>query len=329
VVVSFEIGGLHNAIRAVPRNSQIVKSLIERGFVARYLAGGRLLYYQDGALFGAPMDPNRLELTGPAVPLVDGVNFDTYWGPAFDASTGGIVVYRRDLVGINRRIAWLDANGQIEFVSDKPGGYIQPRLAPDGKRLALTIDQEGKRSVWVCDLARKTMTRLGMDPSQQDNPVWTPDGAYLLFHSGQTLGWMRSDGSGAIERLKGDGQDITPEEVSPDGRWILFDRVGQTGDGSGLWQAKLEFSAGMLALIDPKPLPGHKNHANFRISPDGRWLAYSALLEASRGRSSSRASRQMAQAALNGRRQFKVDPIRRGPAPDSGYSSGLWMGTSW
>jgi hypothetical protein len=39
------------------------------GYYGRYVPSGHLLYVHQGTVYAAPMDVNRLELTGPAAPV--------------------------------------------------------------------------------------------------------------------------------------------------------------------------------------------------------------------------------------------------------------------
>lgn len=84
-----------------------------------------------------------------------------------------------------------------------PRPYWQPRLSPDGRRLAVYIE-EGKNDVWVCDLAVSTFTRLTFEANNW-NPLWTPDGKRVTFQSTRAgaanLFWRAADGSAAEERL--------------------------------------------------------------------------------------------------------------------------------
>ena len=47
--------------------------LINGGAGARYVPTGHLVYMLNGALMAVPFDADRLETTGTAVPLLDGV----------------------------------------------------------------------------------------------------------------------------------------------------------------------------------------------------------------------------------------------------------------
>jgi hypothetical protein len=62
------------------------------------------------------------------------------------------------------------------------GTYFQPRLSPDGNRLAVTVGGGDHDDVWLYDLARKTWSRF---TSEGNNgfPLWTPDGHRLTYVS--------------------------------------------------------------------------------------------------------------------------------------------------
>jgi hypothetical protein len=56
------------------------KNLVHRGYYGRYVRSGHLIFVRDGALFAAPMDISRLELTGPAVSVVEHVTSNVNFG---------------------------------------------------------------------------------------------------------------------------------------------------------------------------------------------------------------------------------------------------------
>jgi eukaryotic-like serine/threonine-protein kinase len=255
-------------------NDGKLKTLVENCTYGRYLAGGYLVYYQRGKLFAAPMDIGRLELTGPAVPLVDGV-FNSGAGRAdFDLSASGTLVYQRGTEGTKLVSSWIYASGKIEPALSKPGNYSTLRLSPDGARVALSVVQDGKQNIWVYDLSRETFTRLTSDTGPELFPTWTADGGFIAFRSGDTLAWTRSDGSGTVERLTGVSRNAAPWSFSADGKWLAF---WPLQPGSDLWIAPAEQMPGSLRLGQPKPLlqqAGSKGAP--AISPDGRWLAYAS-----------------------------------------------------
>jgi hypothetical protein len=89
-----------------------------------------LVYYRQGTLFAVPMDAARLELTGPAVPLVNGVSTAAGLGRAeFDLSRTGTLVYRGGTGGNSFELSWLYASGKTERVLPASGSYLTP-LSP-------------------------------------------------------------------------------------------------------------------------------------------------------------------------------------------------------
>src|SRR5262249_32475629 len=154
--------------------------------------------------------------------LVSHVSFDTYWGSSFDASPSGVIVYRRDLTGFDRRIAWLDQSGALDWMAPEKAAYREPRLSGDGKRLAIIIVQDGKSRVWIRDLMRHTSQPVGAAEDQTDSPVWLRNGEALLLRANGSLAWVSGEGAGPIHKVEGDvPAGIGPRDTTPDGR-LLF-----------------------------------------------------------------------------------------------------------
>jgi len=225
-------------------------------------------------LLAAPVDLGRGELTGPPSPLVEGVARDHVHGADFDVAPSGTLVYRKGAAGAKRDLVWLDPSGVKESVGLKPGGYITPRLSPDGKHVALTIVSEGQAHLWTFDLAHRTMTRLTFGGEPKCCPVWTPDGKFLMFSSNGALAFVLSDGSGKQERLTPAERNSVPWSISRDGEWLAFHR-NDLETGTDVWVAPLERTPGTLRVGQAKAMvrrPGIQ--AAPSISPDGRWMAH-------------------------------------------------------
>src|SRR6202043_4122011 len=56
------------------------RNLIQGGTNPRYAPSGHLVYAQGGSLMAVPFDPQRLAVTGAAVPVVEGVLQSTFSG---------------------------------------------------------------------------------------------------------------------------------------------------------------------------------------------------------------------------------------------------------
>ena len=250
------------------------KLLMENSTYGRYLASGYLIYFQRGALFAAPMDASRLELSGPSVPFLNGVSSSGLGRADFDLAASGTLVYRRNAAQERVNPSWLYSSGKVEPVLPKPGNYSTPVLSPDGTRLALSVIRDGKQNLWVYNFRRETFTRLTFGAAPELMPAWTPDGEFVAFRSGNGLAWMRSDGSGKVERLADVSPNAGPWSFSADGKWLTF---WPLQPGSDLWVAPVERAPGVLRLGQPQPLlQGGGSKGAPAISPDGRWLAYTS-----------------------------------------------------
>jgi len=222
----------------------------------------------------APFDIQRLAVTGAAVPVVEGVLQRSPLNGAAQygfSNTGSLIYLSASGQGFQRRLVWVSRNGTERYLSAPPRPYRNPRLSPDGRRIAVAIDERDMQ-VWLYDLARETLSRLTFEGSINNNPIWTPDGQRITFTSaGRSDGglfWQLADGSGGLERLCCDGGSGAPASSwSPDGQLIAGGGAGGTGDLAVLRRGDRQ--AQILLQT-----PFGEGAAMF--SPDGRWLAYSS-----------------------------------------------------
>ncbi|MTI31887.1 amidohydrolase family protein [Xanthovirga aplysinae] len=111
---------------------------------------------------------------------------------------------------------------------------VQPRFSPDGKKIAFTSDAGGGDNIWIMNNDGSQAHQVSKEDFRLlNNPVWTPDGQYLIarkhFTSERSLGageiWMYhiSGGKGIqLTKRKNDQQDVNEPWVSPDGRYVYF-----------------------------------------------------------------------------------------------------------
>src|SRR5262245_20266365 len=69
--VASGFGNANIVVQPLPSGAR--KVVLRRGLYGRYLTSGHLVYVQDGTLFAAPFDLDRLETSGPSVPVLEGV----------------------------------------------------------------------------------------------------------------------------------------------------------------------------------------------------------------------------------------------------------------
>jgi Tol biopolymer transport system component len=246
------------------------RNLIPEGTEPRYAPSGHLVYAQGESLMAAPFDPQRLKVTGAAVPVVEGVlQSTTFTGAAqysFSA-TGSLAYVSGGIQGTQSRLVWVSRNGAEQPLAAPAHAYDTPRISPDGRQIAVSIDKQ----IWRYDLARETPTRFTFEGSANGTPVWTPDGKRIAFQSNKEgqikVFWQLADGSGGLERLTTGEYIQAPHSWSPDGRLLAFIEVNPT-TGIDIW---------VLRLSDRKAQPFLQtrfNEGGPRFSPDGRWLAY-------------------------------------------------------
>jgi Tol biopolymer transport system component len=105
--------------------------------------------------------------------------------------------------------------------------------------------------------------------------VWSPEGTRILYYSSAAdaagLHVQPATGAGRSERvLAGSGGELVPTDWSRDGRFIFYD-ASSDRTRQDVW---------VLPMTgDRKPYPflsGPFDESQARISPDGRWLAYTS-----------------------------------------------------
>ena len=288
--VSTEVDiGAGAALVAVDLASGARTTVHPGGYFGRYVASGHLLYVQDDTLFALPFDPRRLAATGAAWRLIDSVMADGARGSAqFAVSSTGTMAY---VHGRNifeaRPLAWMDRSGTQAVVRAEPAEWLNPDVSPDGRYIAMDIRADGHRDIWVYEWARGSLTRLTTEPTNEEFPVWTPDGTrivYRVFTSstdpvGSSLVWKRADGTGAAQVLvRGPGHAQAGLVASHQAPARLRRRHpgprGRRRDDPAD-RGRRVLAAG--CLDDPPPfVNGAARERLPSFSPDGRWLAYSS-----------------------------------------------------
>jgi dipeptidyl aminopeptidase/acylaminoacyl peptidase len=249
------------------------KQLLNLTSSVLYAAPGYLLFARAGTLLAQPFDPDQLELKGDAVPIIQGVQFSALNGKAAVAvSDNGILAYRLAPSAGQLRLVFVDRKGVEQPLTAPPHAYRNPRLSPDGQRIAVTIDEGGSQE-WLLDTSRGTLSRLTFEGSYNGGTAWTPDGKRITFGSDRSgprnLFWQPADGSGPAERLMTVNGNQVAGSWSSDGQALLFEETGP-GTGFDIWSYR-------TSDHKAQPLLNTRfNEISPRFSPDGHWMTYAS-----------------------------------------------------
>jgi Tol biopolymer transport system component len=205
-----------------------------------YVSPGFLLYLREGTLMAQRFDPETLEIIGQAVPVVDQVDYDPGFSRgAFSVSQEGSLVYSQNSRE-SRHLAWYDRQGnRVVTVGDKDY-YEHFSISPDGTKVAL--DRRATHSkttdIWVIDLDLKTTSRFTFDNDVDSFPIWSPDGARIVFSSDRkgSLDLFQKPVAGDHEEelLLSCEAEVRPLDWSSDNRYVLYERTS-VDTRSDLW----------------------------------------------------------------------------------------------
>jgi eukaryotic-like serine/threonine-protein kinase len=214
--------------------------------------------------------------------------------------------------------------GNLELsVVDREGRSLQtidaerpwtPRFSPDGRRVAYGAFGQGRQSsdLWVTDLATSKTQRLTDDDDDANDPQWSPDGGALVFSAsapgGKDLRVSKLATRVSKQLASRDGTQF-PSDWLPDGSALLVTEA--SGDGHDI----------LVQPTDGTParpyLATAADERSARISPDGRWVAYTSS-ESGRDEvyvdSYPKAGRRIVISASGG-----ADPIWRGDGRELYY----------
>lgn len=167
-----------------------------------------------------------------------------------------------------------------------------PRFSPDGKKIAFISDRDGCENIWIMNVDGSDKKQITKEKERQlNNPVWTPDGQYVIgrkhYRNTRSAGagemWMYHIGGGS------DGLQITKRrdwehsagepELSPDGKFMYYSediRPGQTWEynadpnGTVYVIKRINLETGEIESV----ASGAGGSVRPEISPDGKVLAF-------------------------------------------------------
>jgi len=276
-IVGWQGDNAHVRVEAMLLKDRRRRTLVEGATFGRYAASGHLLYVRNGVVFARRFDPERIEVSGPEVPVLNGVEYSTYDGAAqFDSSRTGTLVYRARRTGSNlKTVQWMDAAGRLEPLLSTPGDYRAIKLSPDGRRLALAMDDGSTRDVYVYDVnSGRPATRLTTGGSVPDSAlVWSRDGRYIFFRAKNATWWIPSDTASQPRQLV---NGFSVSGTTSDGTRLLA-TINTRETRTDTWLLPFTEESEGPRAGQPEPLlRGPFSEIATGSSADGRWVAYTA-----------------------------------------------------
>ena len=235
------------------------------------IAGTGDLVYRDadGRLLAVPFDPQALRPAGTPVTVLEGV------AEGASIARDGTLLYAAGVPRAHSDLVLVSRDGTARFVdSTWTGAFTTLALSPDGARIAVSMLESGAEHLWVKSLAGGVPLRLTSGGDQHTSPAWSADGASVRYtRFAPDSNWFearRADGTGGVQVLQ-HGRDWVIENVaSRDGAWILQREYRRDGRREIYARRATGDTATRLAVR------GGGQDVSPALSPDGRWLAYTA-----------------------------------------------------
>ncbi|MBK5292408.1 MAG: protein kinase [Acidobacteriia bacterium] len=236
----------------------------------QYVQPDTLLVEHTGGLAAVRFDADSKE-PGDTVLLATELRVNAGGTPTFSASTDGrVIAYLTGTVHGEQLVLYDRTGKKLETLAGAdPRETSHVEMSPDGKRLLLERGAANNTDLWTVDLGRKVVSKLTFNPASEGPGVWSADGQKVYFYttrpeSGPAIFEIPANGAGT-EKLV--AKTYTHHmHASPDGKYLMFERVRDTNAGLATLDLKNENK--MAMYLEKAGL----NSPQF--SPDSRFVAY-------------------------------------------------------
>lgn len=242
-----------------------------------YTSAGYILFYRERNLLAQAFDTKTLQIKGEPIPVAKEVQyFPQIYGALFSASQNGVLLYQTQAGSGVSQLLWFDRNGKQIGSLGSGANQANPRISPDGKKVALNIadPQTGNMDIWIYESTGGIPSRFTSDPAFESGPIWSSDGSKIAFNSIQSSGRQvrqkNSTGAENEEVLLLTPRTRYPTDWSPDGRFLMH-LVFDPTSNLELWTLP-DGSDGKPILFMKAPFGVSQG----QFSPDGRWVAYTS-----------------------------------------------------
>jgi dipeptidyl aminopeptidase/acylaminoacyl peptidase len=174
-------------------------------------------------------------------------------------------------------LVWVDRSGRVvgRAISEPLGDPKQPRLSPDGTRLAIVTGPAANNELWIHDLGGRPPIRL-VDEGFYTSPVWSPNGTRIAYASSRRPG--EPNRPAQVYTIPSNGSVLDPEPLLRPEALSPRPEVWTQGD-------ELLFVVGIGDIVATPAGPQGEvrevvvtqyQERDPALSPNGRWLAYAS-----------------------------------------------------
>ncbi|MBP6572315.1 MAG: protein kinase [Gemmatimonadales bacterium] len=251
------------------------RTLVANAAGAWYSPTGHLLYTdRAGGLFANGFDLKTLALTGGAVPVIDGVNPNSF---AMSA-TGEALYTVGGSAGAGSALMWVERDGRTTPVdSSWQGNFQYPTISPDGQAFTVSV-VDGATHLWL-RRGDGTKQKLTQNGSINWRASWSPDGRSIAFvtnprssgdRDATDIYQMPIDGNTPPTLLHKHSYGLWEAELSRDGEWLVY-RSDEADAQTAIRARRLRGDTATIPLV-----VAGSSSMQAALSPDTRWLAYIA-----------------------------------------------------
>ena len=236
---------------------------------SQFLPPDRVMYSKNGVLYSSRFDVRSLQVSGEVTTIATNLPnlfFGNSHAVHFALSRSGALVHLAGSQQPRNRLALIDRQGgRITALRDSVG--TRPRFSPDGR--SIVVEDSGH--VWIVDLARGGTRSLFSTGGLSYVPVWNADGSRIIssiYDGGPAQLWSFSVNNPAdVKRLAPSSRRRYATSFTADGKIMAFYET-TPATKADIW---------LLEGDSARPwLTEAHNEFHPRISPDGRWLAYTS-----------------------------------------------------
>jgi Tol biopolymer transport system component len=274
ILVSYWTGGMMSSrLAAVARDDKRIDMLGLDGMATLGVIDDHLIYSTAGAaIYAVPYDTRRGRPTGDPIMVADRVAVGGTGAAMADMSDNGSLVFLSGSATSNLML--YDNAGAPRPLLNEARPYAQPRYSPNGRQIAVSVGGRTSSDVHLYDIASGTLTRLTTDGVVNDRAEWTPDSKRVLYRAerddGSSIWWVPADQSAPPSVLLAKKENNVWEGVfAPDGVTLVY-RTGTIGSADMYVKRVSGDTTSRPFLTSPF------TEWCARVSPDGRWVAYSA-----------------------------------------------------